>query len=1448
MCKLLKRILIVVFFMVCGLALIGCKMGGDSGSTTDPNGNQSNTPTLAKLDSSKQGLYYGDDVVVEILESSVKVTDPSGKTLTYDIYQEDGKYYILEEGRKVYCTFGDGTVTNEKGTFTKKGGSDTPTLAKLDSAKQGLYYGDDVVVEVLESSVKVTDPTGKTLTYSIYQEGNKYYILEEGRKVYCTFGDGTVTNEKGTFTKKGGSDTPTLAKIPSTFQGDYFFGPIKLTVYESKIIVNSAGETMEYNLYQDNKGNIYIVDDGEQAIVTIGEDGISVGETLFTREEATITASQAAANICLFLGVKGDFRVPDGASITEATMNGEGSSVYIITVVNPKEDVDSYREFLTTFFTKAGYTSIEGSMIRADGSLYYGIGIDYESKTGTLIIAATKYTDEPTEVTTAADFVRAFKNISGITLTLPDNVKEFTNVASKNEEYNYSISGWFVLEGVANPTKDNFEVIVSAITGAFEAKGFNKGEVIDDVSGSEEDIYISWDKDYGATNISLSLYITESNSIFRITYSSIYGPANTEWPASDIASFFANKVKVPEFVAEFQSISANRFTNDGVETLMITALGATKDQFDAWVAELLKNGFAQETDKIYRLRTSDDYLARIYPEYSEAGMVIHMMFEKDEIKPWPTSFIKEKMGEAVAEILPEVTTTGVASFNATFGYDTLTINVEVTANENAYEAYVQKLIQKGFVQDGFYFTYVFENYDSLEVHASPKSESNPNSFEIDMYLTKYEAMEYILPDNFVIEVNENGFRLVKVGESYVYEYTYGGVKQINVYLYDAAEKKWINGGASMYAQQIVWKEYGPTGNTKKYQYVDRPILDEFLASTSGLAYSYYKNMLEAETVTKDASKNATIAGVLCEYHMFKSSVSFGSGSYTTTTELWIDPVTKMIFKVDYELDLAGSVNKSTPFEIKAIDKTKTTLKDAGIANCMLPTFDPETATDNDHLYGEKVTTAATCGAPGEEYVICSCCGAKKVISSVPATGEHTPYMEGGEIAWFTDYEGHHSHYCTVCKTYYGVEDCHFGEWFVERTATCSHEGYRYRECTVCGYRESENTAIDPNHHDFVGYYNDNVTVVLPTKEAAGSITWACLDNCGAKKTYVLPILSEDNYVMGVYYDFFEEKYYTLYGFNLDKMLKDINTLLDSGTSADEMYLTYTVLSGINEFTYNYDENNPLYGFIGDEVQDEIAEVNSKYRDTYYNDEGAKLVVGVNTIALTIGDNTATYTLYTRDGDIYYTNSEEEKVFLSFDEEVGIYLGEDYFFKLVAANLDNSLRGKFVDEETGTTIDVKASYVTVTPLEGESTGYDIYEKDGSYFIIYENEIKYCEIYEDSAYFEFGSFAREGGGEEEEEGFPLSDVAEYLGFNDFVYFTYDEAEYSSEIIEEEGYDLLYVYIYLPEVVNAQDVLESFISECEGYGEYGYVAPDYSYQLFMSIPEGENYISCMYLKISE
>ena len=390
---------------------------------------ESTTPVehvVAKLDSDKQGTYKGGDVTVVVFESKVTVTDPTGKVLEFIIYVEDDKYYILEEGTKVYCTFGDGTVTNDKGTFTKvtietpvstinevkvgtvgenykvkavvvavsnvsvllqdetglilvyfgssyakdlvigdeieiegktttysstvqfnggtyskvgtkavsypearvldasgldklasaapaiefikvegklvksgnyvnlevagataKGsvvtaadvtsldgknvvvtgyflyvtGSSTKyinfiatdiqentvaptyTVAKLDSEKQGTYKGGDVTVVVFESKVTVTDPTGKVLEYVIYVEDGKYFVLDNGEKDYCTFGEGTVTNSKGTFTKV--PDTPifnTIEEVKAGTVGNTY--KVKATVVaESSVSVLLQDET-----------------------------------------------------------------------------------------------------------------------------------------------------------------------------------------------------------------------------------------------------------------------------------------------------------------------------------------------------------------------------------------------------------------------------------------------------------------------------------------------------------------------------------------------------------------------------------------------------------------------------------------------------------------------------------------------------------------------------------------------------------------------------------------------------------------------------------------------------------------------------------------------------------------------------------------------------------------------------------------------------------------------------------------------------------------------------------------------------------------------------------------------------------------------------------------------------------------------------------------------------
>ena len=124
---------------------------------------------LAHLDASLQGTYKGDDVVVVVSESSVSITDPSGKTLTFDIYEENGKYYIEEDGIKVFCTFANNTVTNSHGTFAKDEGGQTSTFVTLAQAKAGevgaTYKVKAVVVAVSKVSFLLKDDSGLMLAY-----------------------------------------------------------------------------------------------------------------------------------------------------------------------------------------------------------------------------------------------------------------------------------------------------------------------------------------------------------------------------------------------------------------------------------------------------------------------------------------------------------------------------------------------------------------------------------------------------------------------------------------------------------------------------------------------------------------------------------------------------------------------------------------------------------------------------------------------------------------------------------------------------------------------------------------------------------------------------------------------------------------------------------------------------------------------------------------------------------------------------------------------------------------------------------------------------------------------------------------------------------------------------------------------------------------------------------
>ena len=299
---------------------------------------------VATIPQAYQGVYEGTDseghsMRVEVLESSVKVTDPTGKVMSYTLYQDDTGYYFVDDGQKVYSTFTDTSVTNAYGTFTKKT-EDTPVAAHIPATQQGEYEGYDsdqnyMTVVVSESSAKVI-VDGRVLDYNLYEDSQGIYFIEESNKAYCTFGDGTVTNKYGTFTKKT-EDTPVAAHIPATQQGEYEgydsdHNHMTVEVFESSVKVSVNVEVFEYDLYEDSQG-IYFMEGSNKAYCTFGDGTVTNKYGTFTKKSTTPTEPTLASVPQNYQGV---YENPDSdvtATVSESALSlafGEIANSYPI--------------------------------------------------------------------------------------------------------------------------------------------------------------------------------------------------------------------------------------------------------------------------------------------------------------------------------------------------------------------------------------------------------------------------------------------------------------------------------------------------------------------------------------------------------------------------------------------------------------------------------------------------------------------------------------------------------------------------------------------------------------------------------------------------------------------------------------------------------------------------------------------------------------------------------------------------------------------------------------------------------------------------------------------------------------------------------------------------------------------------------------------------------------
>ncbi len=136
--------------------------------------------------------------------------------------------------------------------------------------------------------------------------------------------------------------------------------------------------------------------------------------------------------------------------------------------------------------------------------------------------------------------------------------------------------------------------------------------------------------------------------------------------------------------------------------------------------------------------------------------------------------------------------------------------------------------------------------------------------------------------------------------------------------------------------------------------------------------------------------------------------------------------------------------------------------------------------------GYTVDKEPACATEGSQSIHCKNCEAIKDSTPIPAAG-HT----FGNAAWKYDKESHY-HTCTVCQEK-GTAGPHTFAWITDKPATEAETGIKHEECSICGYRQNENTVTDklpPSHtHTY-----ETITQAA-TLAQDGSITTKCT-GCG----------------------------------------------------------------------------------------------------------------------------------------------------------------------------------------------------------------------------------------------------------------------------------------------------------------------------------------------------------------
>lgn len=138
-----------------------------------------------------------------------------------------------------------------------------------------------------------------------------------------------------------------------------------------------------------------------------------------------------------------------------------------------------------------------------------------------------------------------------------------------------------------------------------------------------------------------------------------------------------------------------------------------------------------------------------------------------------------------------------------------------------------------------------------------------------------------------------------------------------------------------------------------------------------------------------------------------------------------------------------------------------TVKDSGSTT-------PSNPTTHTHTYGSWIVERqATCQQTGTKYQVCTSCGEKGNVTTIPKTGHSYGSWIVESQATCTQ-TGSKYQVCSVCGEKGNVttipKTAHsYGKTVVERQATCSQTGLQYQVCTVCGEKGVSTTIAKTPH-------------------------------------------------------------------------------------------------------------------------------------------------------------------------------------------------------------------------------------------------------------------------------------------------------------------------------------------------------------------------------------------------